>query len=226
MSALVPVSDSIWVVAAPFSFFGLHIGSRMTVIRLRDGSLALHSPVAVDTPLVADIDALGEVRHIICPNSFHHLFAADAVTIWPQATLYGPRALQRKRRDLTFQATLGEPLPAALASDFEAVSIAGSLLNETVLFHRDSGSLITADLIENFPSCDHAPTRWYLKINGALGQPTWPRAMRALYWRRDLARASIERILAWPVERVILAHGEIIEGNARDALRQGLAWLR
>ena len=138
MSALVPVSDSIWVVAAPFSFFGLHIGSRMTVIRLRDGSL----------------------------------------------------------------------------------------LNETVLFHRDSGSLIAADLIENFPSCDHAPTRWYLKINGALGQPTWPRAMRALYWRRDLARASIERILAWPVERVILAHGEIIEGNARDALRQGLAWLR
>ncbi|MEL0028700.1 MAG: DUF4336 domain-containing protein [Perlucidibaca sp.] len=226
MSHLEPVAEDIWTAAAPLSLVGLRIGTRMTVIRLSGGGVALHSPVPADLEMVAEINALGPVRHIICPNSFHHLYAGDAQRLWPDALLHGPAALQRKRRDLHFQVTLDEHLHPELAADLDAVSIDGSLLNETVLYHRASRTLISADLVENFHHCKHAPTRLYLRLNGALGLVTWPRLMRPLYYRRGLARASVDRILAWPFERAVIAHGEIIREQAREAVRTGMAWLR
>lgn len=226
MNHLEPVADNIWAVSAPLSFIGLRVGTRMTVIRLSGGGVALHSPVPADLALVAEIEAIGPVRHIICPNLFHHLYAGDAQRLWPDALLHGPAALHRKRKDLRFHVTLDEHLHPDLGTDLDAVSIAGSLLNETVLYHRASRTLISSDLVENFHHCEHTPTRVYLKLNGALGQTTWPRLMRPLYYRRQSARACVDRILAWPFERAVLAHGEVIRDNAREAVRAGMAWLR
>jgi hypothetical protein len=42
---------------------------------------------------------------------------------------------------------------------------------------------------------------------------------------RAAARASLERILAWDFDRVIVAHGEILESGGREALRAGYSWL-
>lgn len=225
MSHLEAIADNIWVAAAPLSFAGLRVGTRMTVIRLASGAVVLHSPIPVDLEMLAEINALGPVRHIICPNLFHHLYAGDAQRLWPAALLHGPRKLQRKRKDLHFHQTLSESLHPDLRDDLEAVSIEGSLLNETVLYHPASRTLISSDLVENFHSCSHAPTRVYLRLNGALGHITWPRVMRPLYIRRKTARACVDRILAWPFERAVVAHGEVIRSDARAAVREGMAWL-
>ncbi len=225
MSHLESVTDNIWAAAAPQTFAGLHVGTRMTVLRLSGGGIMLHSPIPMDLELVGEINALGPVRHIICPNLFHHLYAGDAQRLWPEALLHGPRKLQRKRNDLTFDQVLNEDLHAELQSDLQAISIEGSLLNETVLFHPATGTLIASDLVEHWRTCSHAPTRVYLKLNGALGKVTWPRLMRALYINRKSARASVDRILALPVERIVIGHGELIRENAREALREGMAWL-
>jgi len=32
-------------------------------------------------------------------------------------------------------------------------------------------------------------------------------------------------ILAWDFDRVVVAHGEVLESGGREALRQGYAWL-
>jgi glyoxylase-like metal-dependent hydrolase (beta-lactamase superfamily II) len=42
---------------------------------------------------------------------------------------------------------------------------------------------------------------------------------------RAAARLSLERILAWDFDRVILAHGDVVERGGRAALREGYAWL-
>lgn len=225
MSHLEVVTDNLWAAAAPQTFAGLHVGTRMTVIRLASGAIALHSPIPMDLELIAEINALGPVRHIICPNLFHHLYAGDAQRLWPDALLHGPARLHSKRKDLHFHQTLSETLHPELAADLQAISISGSLLNETVLYHPASRTLIASDLVEHWQTCAHAPTRVYLKLNGALGKITWPRVMRALYINRKAARASVDRILALPVERIVIGHGELIRDNAREALREGMAWL-
>jgi hypothetical protein len=63
---LTKIDDSLWTADAPHLFFGLHIGTRMTVVKLRSGGLLLHSPVEMTEKLRAEVDALGPVRHIVC----------------------------------------------------------------------------------------------------------------------------------------------------------------
>ena len=208
MASLLPIVDNIWTVRAPQAFFGLHVGTQMTIVRLPGGGLLLHSPIPVTPEIKAAIDALGPVRHIVCPNSFHHLHAGSALAAWPQAKLHGPEALHRKRRDLRFDAVFGEAPHPDWADELIGITIDGSLLGETVLYHKASKTLITVDLIENFSHHDHTPTRWYLRLGGIYGRAGWHRLLRAVYVNRRKARASLQRILALPFERVLVAHGD------------------
>ncbi|MDX1803262.1 MAG: DUF4336 domain-containing protein [Alcanivorax sp.] len=222
---LEPVAENIWAVAAPHAFLGLHVGTRMTVVKLKNGGLLLHSPVPVDDDLAARLAALGPVTHIVCPNLFHHMFAGDVAARYPQALLHGPARLASKRRDLSFGAILTDVPHPDWQDDFELLTIEGSMLNETVFYHGASRTLIASDLIENFRNCDHGLTRWYLKLGGLLGKPGWHPILRLLYLNRRKARASVETLLAWPFERLVLAHGEVIDQDARQAVRDGMAWL-
>lgn len=225
MSELESVAENVWGVAAPHSFMGLHVGTRMTVVRLSSGAVLLHSPVPLSAGLRDEIEAIGPVRHIVCPNLFHHLYAGEALVIWPQAKLYGPKKLQKKRRDLHFDAVLSDTPDSDWQGDLLPITIAGSLLNETVLYHLPSKTLITSDLVENFKQHPHWLTRSYLRLNGMLGNITWPPVMRVVYLNRRAARASIERILALPFERIVIAHGDLISSDARETLKKGLEWL-
>lgn len=225
MSALLPLAENVWTVATPHAFMGLHIGSRMTVVKLSNGGLLLHSPVPVDDALAAELAALGEVKHIVCPNLFHHMYAAEVKQRYPEALLHGPAKLRNKRKDLSLDAELTDTPHPDWGDDFELVTIEGSLLKETVFYHPASRTLIAADLIENFHQCEHAPTRWYLKAGGIFGKPGWHPLLRLVYLNRRWARQSMEKVMAWPFERLSLGHGEVVTENARNTVRLGLKWL-
>ena len=49
--------------------------------------------------------------------------------------------------------------------------------------------------------------------------------MRFAYRDRKAARASIDRILEWPFERVVIAHGKLILHDAHISVERGFAWL-
>ena len=226
MSTLQVVAENIWVSAAPHSFAGLHIGTRMTVVKLSSGAVLLHSPILLSSELIKAIKAIGPVMHVVCPNMFHHMYASEVLSVWPHAKLHGPAKLHKKRPDLDFDATLSDTPDPDWQDDLVPITIRGSLLGETVLYHPGSQTLISADLVENFPTAPrHWLTRNYLKMNGMIGNITWPPVMRLVYLDRKAARASVDRILAYPIERIIIAHGDIITQNAHRTLVQGLTWI-
>jgi hypothetical protein len=226
MPELEKLSDEIWVATAQHSLCGLHLGTRMTVVRLSNGGLWIHSPVEMSPRLRQQLDSLGEVKHIVCPNMYHHVYAAQAVAAYPAALLHGPHALRRKRRDLVFSGTLSDTPHPDWDGDLVPLMINGSLLRETVFFHTRSRTLITSDLVENFRSSPHWPTRTYLKLCGIHGNITWSKPLRMLYRDPVLARTSIDRLLKWPFERIVIAHGELILDNAHSSLERGLSWLK
>jgi hypothetical protein len=121
----------------------------MTVLRLDEG-LCLHSPVAIDAATRAAIDGLGPVRAIIAPSNCHHFFVASAQRAFPGARTYGVPGLEAKRKDLRFDALLGEDPPALWAGQMEQVAIGNRLMHEVDFLHRASRTLITTDLVENF----------------------------------------------------------------------------
>jgi len=222
---LTEIAPGLWITSIPHRFVGLHIGTRMTVVRLATGELLLHSPVAMTPELRRAIDSIGPVAHIVCPNVFHHSYAGEAVSAYPNAVLHGPRQLQKRRRDLHFAATLSDTPHPGWNGELLSATIAGSLMAETVLYHVPTRTLITSDLVENFHDHPHAFTRAYLKLGGLLGKVGWHPLLRPVYYNRRRARASVERILALPFDRVIIAHGDIITRDARATLRNGLSWL-
>jgi len=220
------LASGVWVASAPQSFYGLQFGARMTVVRLDDGSLFLHSPIAIDASLQREIDALGEVAHIIAPSLFHHVHAGGAVELYPDAKLHVAPGLAKKRPDLASGEALGAKQDPGWQGEIEALSVDGTVLNETVFVHHPTGTLICSDLVENFQTADDWLTRTYLKLSGVYGKPGLSRALRIGFRDKKTARRSIDAILERPFDRISLAHGEPISNGGNEVVRSSYTWLK
>jgi len=220
------LADDLWVADRPQAFYGLPVGTRMTIIRLADGRLLLHSPVMLDTGLRAELDALGPVAFAVAPNRVHHLYAGDVATAYPGTRLWIGPGLERKRPDLVFEAILGDEAPEPWRGQVDQVFFRGRPYeNEVTFFHRASRTLILCDLAFNFGPRTATPTKLLMKLirsYGHLGPSTldpW------LIRDRAAARESLECILAWDFDRIIVAHSDVLESGGHDILRRGYAWL-
>jgi hypothetical protein len=196
----------------------------MTVLRLPGGDLVLHSPIAISDDLRAEIDALGTVRFIVAPNRMHHLFVADAARLYPDASLLAAPGLPEKRRDLTFERTIEDDPPAEWKGEIETHYVRGhSLLNEVALWHRASGTLILTDLCFNVQESSTL-LRIVLRMNGIWRRFAPSRLIRLFTRDRAALEQSVRRVLEWDFDRVVVAHGEVLEEGGKRAL--GEAWLR
>jgi hypothetical protein len=221
------LAPDLWVVERPLGNPLAEVGTRMTVIRLDDGSLFLHSPVRLDRRIRASLDALGPVRHVVAPNRAHHLFASDYLAGYPDASLYAAPGLPQKRRDLNFAAELGDEAPYGWRGQIEQIAFRGiPLLNEVVFFHPPTRTLLLTDLAFNIPPGGLPGARLFGWISGADGHFGPHRLLRRFMVRdREAARASIARVLDWDFDRVTLTHGDVRERDGRDGLREGFAFL-
>jgi hypothetical protein len=220
------LAADLWVVERPQRFYGLEVGTRMTVIRLLDGSLLLHSPVALDAPLCAELDAIGRVRFVVAPNRVHHLYAGGVVERYPDARLWVGPGVERKRPDLVYVAVLGDEAPEEWRGQVDQVFFRGRPYeNEVVFFHRTSRTLVICDLAFNFGPRAALPTRWLMRAIRSYGRFGPSTLDPWLIRDRAAARASLERILGWDFDRVVVAHGDVLERGGHDALRHGYRWL-
>jgi len=239
INMLKPVAPDIWIadgpearMATPFGG-GMPFPTRMTVVRLHDGSMWCHSPIAPDEGLFAEIDALGPVHHLVSPNLLHYASIAAWKRRYPHATAWAsPRVRERataQRIEVFFDADLADAPPQAWMDDLDQVRFRGSrVIEEFVFFHRASATLILADLIENFEREKLTRgMRWLAWLGGVLyPDGKAPLDMRMTFMgRKRLAREGFDRIMAWHPQQVILAHGRCYERNAETELRRAFRWL-
>lgn len=220
------LARDIWVAERPQRFYGLEVGTRMTVIRLEGGNLLLHSAVELEPHLRRELDAIGRVRFTVAPNRVHHLYAGKVAEAYPEARLWVAPGLARKRPDLIFAGTLGDEAPAEWKNQVDQIFFRGRPYeNEVVFFHRASRTLIMCDLAFNFGPRAAAPTRLLMRLLRSYGR-FGPSTLDPLLIRdRRAARQSLEHILSWDFDRVVVAHGEVLESGGREALRRGYRWL-
>src|SRR5690606_32657007 len=57
-------------------------------------------------------------------------------------------------------------------------------------------------------------------------RPSVPRKFRMAFTDRPAARAAIDRILEWPAEKLVIAHGTPITQDARTVIADAFGWLR
>lgn len=225
-SVLQQLDDTLWVIDHPFRMMGIPVGTRTTLVRLSDGGLFMHSPGPLTPRLAKQIDELGPVRCIVAPNMFHHLFLPENARNWQGATVHVAPGLAAKRKDLSFDEELGDGPSPIWAGDLGQVWVHGSgQVNEVAFHHPASRTLILTDLAFNVRHSASRPLRVFLKTMGVYGRFGPSRMVRWAHRDRDALRASIDKILAWDFERVIVAHGEVLERGGREALRAGYDWL-
>ncbi|HEY2106342.1 MAG TPA: hypothetical protein VGH29_11190 [Candidatus Binataceae bacterium] len=98
-------------------------------------------------------------------------------------------------------------------------------LNEVVFFHPVSRTAIFSDLIFNVPSEDRSKARMFNWLTGAAGHFGPHRLIRRMISDRDSARASVEKILQWDFDRVIVSHGQVLNSGGRDRVRAAFGYL-
>jgi hypothetical protein len=204
----------------------MKLTSTMTVLRLADGTLLLYSPLSMTPERRAAIDALGVVAHLYSPNLYHHLYIGEWAAAYPRARVHGAAGLTRKRPDLRIDRVHGSAPEPAFAGVIEELPIEGFRLQETVLFHRPTQTLVVADLVHNVGRPQHRWTVMYTKMMGFYDRVALSRMIRwAAFFDRTAARRSIDEILTRPFERLVVGHGTPLESGAREAIAAAFQWL-
>ena len=226
MQRLTTISENIWGAETTVPIgLGAHLPLRMTVLGSEHG-LVLVSPISIDDQLAEQLAAMGEVSAIVGPNLLHYRFLAAAKARYSNAKLLGAPGLAAKRREICFDAEIAR---GALGHEIESLHIEGAdKLSEVIFWHRPSRTLVMTDTIFNVG--DASGMSWLVLklLSGTLGRLEQSRLIRSLTKDRATAGSSVEAIFDWQIDRIVMAHGAVVEsdenGTAAAKLRAGLWW--
>ena len=237
INTLKPVVDNIWIVDGPVIRFGfpwpkMPFPTRMTIVRLNDGALFVHSPTPLTPALKAEVESEGTVRYIVGPNRIHYWWIPEWAAAFPQAQVYlAPRIKEQARGRITFD-TLPLDKESGYPWDGEIATlpIVGGYMTEVEFFHWASRTLILTDLIENFEPTKLRSLlmRLLMKLGGVQdpdGQTPCDLRLTFTWRHRRELRVGVERMIAWQPARVIIAHGRWYPQNGTAELRRAFRWL-
>ncbi|MBK6517488.1 MAG: hypothetical protein IPM79_10300 [Polyangiaceae bacterium] len=214
------LAPGLHVVDHPLVVGGLHLGTRTTVLELAPGRLALVAPGPLSDADVGEIRGLGEVEAIIAPNSLHHLFIPAARAAFPAAKLHATASFAERLPALTVDHTLGG---AAFAGALDQLAIGGAAkVAEVVFVHRASRTLIATDLAFNVRGPKPFFTRAVMKLNDGWERFGPTRLFATTVKDTAALKASVAQLLDLDFDRVIVAHGEVLDSGGKAALREGV----
>jgi short-subunit dehydrogenase len=227
------ISENIWLYDdTPINAGGLPLPIRMTVVRLSNGDLLLHSPVRYSPMLRDRLKELGQIKYLLAPNIAHWMFLADWQTAAPDALTFAVPGLARRNQvreaGVRIDRELDDGTPAEWADDIETVLVKALFFCEVELFDKRSGTLILTDLVQNldpriFPAAAQ-PLAHLLGVTKPDGKaPIYLRLLLHLGGRS--VRAAAQRLVGFAPKKVIFAHGDWFDVRASERLRHSLRWL-
>lgn len=223
------IDQDLWVAEQPLRYFGLGIGTRMTVIRLRGGALVVISPIQVNDDLMGELNELGTVRHIIAPNLYHYLFAAEFKAAYPAATFWATARLRAKKPELAIdqviEANADSPwngIERLFFDGFKTFSLSGpDPLDEWVFLHAASRTLLLTDTAFCFDQSFPWLTQLVTRVGGGYKSLSPSLLERISTTEKDKVRSAARQVLRWDFDRVIMAHGSIVEQGGKEQFKRG-----
>jgi hypothetical protein len=94
-------------------------------------------------------------------------------------------------------------------------------LNECVFFHAASRTLILTDTAFHFDESFPALTQFATRVLGGYKRLSPSLLERIATTEKKKVRNSVAKILRWDFDRVIMAHGSIVEQNGKEKFQQG-----
>ena len=211
------------------SFVGAETNTRMTVAKLSDGSLWIHSPIAWNSDVAAFIQHLGgRVSAIIAPNKYHCFWIEQWQERFPQARTFAEPALRKRVKGLANTTALATQPPALYGNEIDQTLCLGNpFFQEAVFFHKESRTAIFTDLIIN-RRVEGVPffARCFLQADGVVAPNGGiPRFYKWTTLHRRRAQLSAAKIKSWQPEHLLFAHSEGFFEPAMTVLNREFAFL-
>lgn len=207
---------------------GIPFPTRMVIVNLADASLWVNSPVSVPPNLLERIIALGAVRYLVAPIKLHVWRLEEWHALFPDAELWAPPQVPNQFKNLPFAGTLGNTPPDAWAGDLDQLLFRGNWFAEEIFFfHKKSRTVILGDFIQNHPMAKGRPLLNALFKLAGVSYPDGGVGLdiRLSFTNRILARRSLEKLLSWDFDKLIIAHGVCIEKDAKPFVERAFGWL-
>lgn len=208
------VGHRIWTASFELKALGLDFGRNVTVLQLATGELVIHSTAPFGESIEGEIRELGPVRWITDPMLDHDTFSKQGVAAFPEATFLAPEGFVDlegvAQRHLL-------PTPVEWQGEIEVLKIEGApSFAEHVFFHNPSKTLIVCDLLVNFPDKMGLWESTLLRLGlGPHRAPGTSRRLKLAIKDKAAFRKSIEKVLKWDFESVVVGHGKPIVEDAR-----------
>lgn len=217
----------IWIGERTLWFSGVRLRSRMTVVRLVDGRLWVHSASEPTPELCAELDRLGQVSWVVVPNRFHHLHATAMKERYPDAQLIGPASAIARNKRVALDVTLDDERLPSLVPELSPVALGGvPFLDETLFFHAKTRTLIGADLMMCGCPADHWTWRWASRVCGQYQRFKAPPDVRWKTRSGPLVQQSLDVLAKLPMERILVAHSDPIEDRPGEQLAEAWSFAR
>jgi hypothetical protein len=215
------ITDDVAVMSFPLRTLGIDFRRNVTLLRLADRRLVIHSTAAFTDQDRTAITHFGEPAWLIDVTLMHDTFAKEARAAFPELPYLAPDGFTKASGVST--APL-QPPPSDWNGEIDMLKIDGIRTNEHVLFHRRSRTLVVADLFFSFP----AETRGWpgffarhiMRLPRLFGISGF---FRYLVIRDKRAfEHSMKTLLEWDFERIVVAHWKPLEREAKPAVERAL----
>jgi hypothetical protein len=200
---------------------GMPLKRVMTIARRADGTLVVHSAVAVAEALMQQIDAWGRVAWIVVPNGYHRIDARRFKERYPDAKVLAPKGSRKRVAAVVKVDGTLEDFPADPHVSFANLRGCKDAEGVMIVKDEDGTSLVFTDGLFNMPHAGGFQGFLFRYVTGSSGGPRVSNLFRWFLVKDAKAYAAHLRELAGTegLRRVVVAHHEVIADDPAQTLR-------
>lgn len=215
------IGDDVVMMSFPLPVFRIDFKRNVTLLRLNDRRVVIHSTAAFNEKDIAAIRSFGEPAWLLDATLLHDTFAKEGRAALPDLPYLAPSGFSKVSGVATQSL---DPAPSDWAGEIEVLKIDGTRKNEYALFHRRSRTLVVADLFFSFPPATRGWPRFF--AHHVMRLPTTLFGVsvffRFLIADKAAFQRSIRTLLKWDFERIVVAHWAPLEKEAKPAVERAL----
>ena len=215
------LTDDVALISFPWRALGIDFKRNVTLLRLGDGRVIIHSSARFTEQDVAAIRRFGQPMWLVETTLMHDTFAKEGHQAFPDLPYLAPEGFAEASGIST---TSLIPPPSDWAGEIDVFKIDGVRSNEHALVHQRSGTLVLADLFFSFPEDIRGWPRFFvrqvMRLPRFFGISAFFR--RLVVRDKEAFKRSVNALLALDFERVVVAHSEPVDKDAKPAVEQAL----
>jgi hypothetical protein len=221
------LADNLWRVEGAVP--GMSLRRTMTVVRRADGTLLLHSPIALEQPAQQQLEALGTIAVMVVPNAGHRLDAPAYKARYPNVVTFCPRGGRAKIAEVvTVDGTYDDYADDGVVR-FENLDGVDAGEGAMIVRSADGVSIVLNDVVMNMDTKKDILGYVFTTLLGSAPGPRVSRLARLVYVKDQPAlRRHLERLADTPhLQRLIVSHEKVASGaDAAAALREAATYLK